>query len=45
MLVTFSIIGEETYKIYTKQAMKSMDPEYVNLMNELNEEIKEEVEA
>lgn len=45
MLVTFDIIGEETYKIYTKQAMKSMDPEYVKFMEEVDEEIKEEVEA
>lgn len=42
MLATFSIIGEETYKIYTKQAMKSMDPEYVKLMEEIDKEILEE---
>ena len=45
MLVTFDIIGEETYKIYTKQAMKSMSPEYQEFLKEVEEEIKEEVEA
>lgn len=42
MLVTLSIIGEETYKIYTKQAMKSMDPEYIELLDSLEETIEEE---
>ena len=45
MLVTFDIIGEETYKIYTKQAMKSMSPEYQEFLKEVEEEIKEEIEA
>jgi uncharacterized radical SAM superfamily Fe-S cluster-containing enzyme len=45
MLVTFDIIGEETYKIYTKQAMKSMSPEYQEFLKEVDEEIKEEIEA
>lgn len=45
ILLTISIVGEETYKIYTKQAIKSMDPEYVKFMEELNNEIEEEVEA
>ena len=42
MLSTFSIIGEETYKIYTKQAIKSLDPDYIKLMDELEKEILEE---
>ena len=45
MLVTFDIIGEETYKIYTKQAMKSMSPESQEFLKEVEEEIKEEIEA
>ena len=45
MLVTFDIIGEETYKIYTKHAMKSMSPEYQEFLKEVDEEIKEEIEA
>ena len=45
MLVTFDIIGEETYKIYTKQAMKLMSPEYQEFLKEVEEEIKEEIEA
>ena len=45
MLVTFDIIGEETYKIYTKKAMKSLSPEYQEFLKEVDEEIKEEIEA
>ena len=41
LLVTISIVGEEAYKIYTKQAIKSMDPEYIKLQEEIDKEIDE----
>lgn len=41
ILTIFNIVGEETYKIYTKQAIKSMDPEYIKLMEEIDKEIIE----
>lgn len=44
MLVTISIIGEETYKIYTKQAIKSMDPEYIKLLESLEEDEEDSLE-
>ncbi len=47
ILITINIIGEEAYKIYTKQAIKSMDPEFIELSNEIEKEIlldKQEVE-
>ena len=44
ILLTINIVGEEAYKIYTKQALKAMDPEYVNLMKEL-ETIEEPIET
>ena len=39
LLVTISIVGEEAYKIYTKQVIRSMDPEYIKLMEEIDKEI------
>ncbi len=46
LLVTIGIIGEEAYKIYTKQAIKSMDPEYMDLVKVIEESIdKEEIEV
>ena len=42
ILLTISIIGEEAYKIYTKQAIKAMDPEFIQLNEEIEKEILEE---
>lgn len=39
LLVTISIVGEEAYKIYTKQVIRSMDPEYIKLMEDIDKEI------
>ena len=44
ILATIGFVGEEAYKIYTKQAVKSMDPEYQKLMEELDNEIENELE-
>ena len=41
MIVTIGFVGEETYKIYTKQAIKSMDPEYQKFLEELDKEEEE----
>jgi len=41
MIATIGFVGEESYKIYTKKAIKSMDPEYQKLMEEIDEEIEE----
>ena len=43
LLATIGFVGEEAYKIYTKQAIKSMDLEYQKLMQEIDEVIEEEV--
>ena len=41
MIVTIGFVGEETYKIYTKQAIKSMDPEYQKFLEELEKDEEE----
>lgn len=41
MIITIGFVGEETYKIYTKQAIKSMDPEYQSFMEELEKDEEE----
>lgn len=35
MLIIISIAGEETYKIYSKQAFKEQDPSYIKMMNDI----------
>lgn len=45
ILLTISIVGEEAYKIYTKQAIKSMDPEYIKLNEEILKDIEEPIET
>lgn len=34
-LIIISIAGEETYKIYSKQAFKEQDPSYIKMMNDI----------
>ena len=37
ILIIISIVGEETYKIYSKQALKEQDPKYIQMMSEIEE--------
>lgn len=41
VLIIISITGEETYKIYSKQAFKEQDPKYIQMMKEINEALEE----
>jgi len=44
VLIIISITGEETYKIYSKQAFREQDPNYIQMMKEINEALEDSEE-